>query len=128
MRVPANKVPEFLSIADVGMSLFDVRWMTRAQSPIKLGEYLLCGVPIIGTEAVGNTNGAKEAGVFFADHMGAEAAAKWFVESVLADRNHYRITARAVGVADFSLSQTVKEYRRALESACSPSTSEAPAV
>lgn len=113
-RAAPADVPHYLSIGDVGFSSFDDLMVSRAGAPIKLAEYLLCGVPVVGTLAVGDTGAAHAAGVFFDDRLGPEAAAKWVVEDVLPNRERFASDARRVGEANFSLQKSVDEYTRAL--------------
>ena len=110
MSAPAADVPRLVAAADVGMSLFVVNTGSRAQSPIKLGEYLMCGVPVIGTAEVGDTAPAIAAGVFFPDSAGPDAAADWLVGTVIPNREAIAAKAREVGVDCFSLDNTVRQY------------------
>jgi glycosyltransferase involved in cell wall biosynthesis len=112
-RAAPADVPRFLSIADVGFSSFDDLIVSRAGAPIKLGEYLLCGVPVIGTLAVGETGPAQSAGVFFDDRLGPEAAANWIIEEVLPHRDKVADVARRVGEACFGIDKTVDVYAAA---------------
>lgn len=116
MTASAADAPKLIAAADVGMSLFKVGFGSRAQSPIKLGEYLMCGVPVIGTVAVGETGPAVEAGVFFDESAGPEAAAEWLLGKVMPARREISATAREIGVSCFSLNRTVEQYVRVVES------------
>lgn len=113
MRAPPEDVPRLIALADAGFSLFRVGYGSRAQAPIKHGEYLMCGVPIIGTPQVGETAAAVDGGLFFDDSLGPEAAASWMVEQVLPRRVAFAAEARRVGVESFSLDRTVQQYLHA---------------
>jgi glycosyltransferase involved in cell wall biosynthesis len=114
MRVAPESVPGFLAAADVGMSFRTQTMSTRAVAPVKLGEYLLCGLPVIGTKGIGDTWPAEEAGVFLDGEAGASAIARWVTEGVMPNRDHIRSKARAVGLNNFSLSRSIEDYARAL--------------
>ncbi len=113
MRAPPEDVPRLIALGDAGFSLFKVGYGSRAQAPIKHGEYLMCGVPIIGTPEVGEAAAAVEAGLFFDDSLGPEAAASWMVEQILPRRAAIAAEARRVGVQSFSLERTVGQYLQA---------------
>jgi glycosyltransferase involved in cell wall biosynthesis len=113
-RVPPEEVPRILAAADVGLAYRSTSFSMQGVSPIKIGEYLLCGLPVIGTAAVGDTNAAVNGGLFFDDEAGSTAAARWFIEEVLPHRDGYRQRARALGQAHFSLRRSVEDYARAL--------------
>lgn len=121
-RVAASEVPDHLAAADVGFAFRSVSFSARAIAPVKLGEYLLCGVPVIGTAAVGETAPAVGAGVFLDEAAGAHEGARWVLESVLSERDEKRADARSVGIAHFSLKRSVDDYLGAL-AAMQPSTS-----
>jgi len=114
MRVPPGAVPRYLAAADVGAAFRTPSFSTRAAAPVKLSEYLLCGVPVVGTASIGDTAAAVETGVFFGEDSGMAAAADWAISTVLPQRELFRERARAVGVACFSLSCSVADYRAAI--------------
>jgi glycosyltransferase involved in cell wall biosynthesis len=109
-----QRVPELLAAADVGLAFRAVNLSTRAIAPIKIGEYLLCGLPIVGTAGVGETAPASDAGIFFADSEGPEAAAEWITGTLLPNRKLLAGRARKVGLAHFSIERSVRDYLNAL--------------
>jgi glycosyltransferase involved in cell wall biosynthesis len=115
MRVPPDEVPQYLAASDVGLAYRSTNFAMQAVAPIKLSEYLLCGLPVIGTPGIGETQRVVEAGLLLEEKRGADAAAHWLVNEVLPDRETYRQRARAVGVAQFSLARSIRDYARALE-------------
>lgn len=115
-RIPPEQVSSYLSVADAGTSYIEPSFSMRAAAPVKLGEYLLCGVPVVGTAAVGETAAAVAAGVFLDEAAGPDAAARWIQDKVLPCREKISSTARAVGIAHFSLDRSVADYLRAFDS------------
>lgn len=113
-RAPPRDVPRYLAAADVGTVFITDTFSTRAVLPVKTGEYLLCGVPVVGTVATGDNEAALRAGVFFDDSRGSVEAARWVADEVLPKREEYRRRARAVGVEHFSLERSIRDYRSAL--------------
>ena len=53
--VEANEVPKYLQIADLALNFRKESFSMQAVSPIKLGEYLLCGLPVISTKGQGDS-------------------------------------------------------------------------
>lgn len=113
IATPAD-VPVWLATADVGAAFFAERFSMRAVAPIKTAEYLLCGVPVVGTSAVGDTAASIAADVFFDDRAGLDVAAHWVETRILPQRDRARARAREVGVAEFSLGRSADDYARAL--------------
>jgi glycosyltransferase involved in cell wall biosynthesis len=116
LRVPPPDVARHLAAADVGTVFITETFSTRTVVPVKTGEYLLCGVPAVGTAAVGDNEAALAAGVFFDDRRGMAEAARWVVDEVLPNREDYRRRARAIGEEHYSLEKSIRAYREALAS------------
>jgi len=113
-RVPPDDVPRYLAGADVGTAFISASFSTMGIAPVKTGEYLLCGVPIVGTAAVGDNEAPISAGVFFDDSRGLAEAARWIANEILPNREAYRERARAVGIERLSLGRSIQDYRDAL--------------
>jgi glycosyltransferase involved in cell wall biosynthesis len=113
--VAAGKVPKYLAAADVGLSFRSKTFSSRAVSPIKTGEYLLCGVPVYGTAGIGRTDAAENAGVFADEAIDATGAAEWLLQTVLPQRELFRRNARRVGAENYSLERSVSDYLRGIE-------------
>ncbi|MBT0813053.1 hypothetical protein KIH41_17325 [Litoribacter ruber] len=54
-KIPFSQMPAYLSASDVAFSLRKPTFSTLAIAPIKLGEYLLMGLPTIATKGIGDT-------------------------------------------------------------------------
>jgi glycosyltransferase involved in cell wall biosynthesis len=115
MRAPPERVGRYLAAADIGLAFRADSFSVQGVAPVKLGEYLLCGVPAVGNSAVGDTAAAKAAGLFFDDSAGVDSAAQWLVDEVLPHREAYRSRARAAGIEGFSLRRSVEDYLAAIE-------------
>ncbi len=114
--VPAAEIPGELVRLDLGLALRVQSFSTRAVQPIKLGEYLLAGVPVIGTPGVGMTEALEEAGVFrSAEPEDWQATLRWIIDEVRGRREEMRQACHAIGLGHFSLAATVEAYRVALE-------------
>ena len=113
---PAD-VPRYLACADAGLALRRKSFSMQGVAPIKLGEYLLCGTPVLATAGIGDTHViGRAAGYVLQDmsNMELRAAADWFVDRVLPEREGFRGRCRQVGLSNFSLDSTVQAYAEAL--------------
>ncbi|MFL6846178.1 MAG: glycosyltransferase [Allosphingosinicella sp.] len=114
MRAAPDAVGAYLAAADLGLAFRTDSFSMKGVSPLKLGEYLMCGVPTLGNVMIGDTSGAVADGVLMDDRLGSAAAARWLVEDIMPNREDYRARARAIGVEIFSLSRSVEDYLRAI--------------
>jgi hypothetical protein len=114
LRAPPERVGRYIAAADIGLAFRAQSFSMQAVAPVKLGEYLLCGVPAVGNAGVGDTAAAAAAGVFMGDEAGPDAAAQWLVGEILPHREDYRARARAVGLEAFSLRRSVDDYLTAI--------------
>lgn len=117
LSVPAHAVPEYLASADLGLALRKRSFSMEGVAPVKLGEYLLCGLPVIATNGIGDSAIiAKNAGFLLdsLEEMTLQVAADWFVGAVLPDRESFRSQCRMLGKDHFSLEASVASYSHAL--------------
>ena len=111
------EVPEYLACADLGLALRAPSFSMQAVAPIKLGEYLLCGLPVVASTVIGNTSvidGQTGCLLEFMDDHSLERVAAWFVDTVLPDRAGFRDRSCRLGKTHFSLDDSVDAYLRAL--------------
>ena len=110
-----EEVPAELARCDLGLALRQPAFSTRAVLPIKLGEYLLAGLPVLGTPGVGDTAPLEAEGLFHSAE--AEATDKlldWVTGTVLPARKALRDRAHAAGLRGFSLAAATDCYAEAL--------------
>lgn len=55
-QVDPAAIPEYLSIANVGLSFVKATYATQSRSPTKIPEYLAAGLPIIANSGVGDVD------------------------------------------------------------------------
>jgi len=118
VTVQPERVPFYLGAADAGLSFRSEAFSTRAIAPVKLGEYLLCGLPVIGTAAAGSA--ALDPDIFFSDTGDADAAAHW----LLARPAKVTQQAREEGIKHFSLDASVAAYFDAIAATLPASASD----
>lgn len=116
MSVSSDEVAKYIAAADVGLSIIESSYSMHAVSAIKTGEYLLSGVPVIGTSGIGDSDEiCSKAGfsLINTSEDNLNAAAEWFVSRVIPERETYRKMSRQIGEEYYSLSKTVCQYREA---------------
>lgn len=119
-RVPPSEVPTYLAAADLGLAFRAPSFSQRGVCPIKVGEYLLCGTPVLSTRGVGDVDAYLD-GVGLGrllDDLGEETleeAAAWFVDGFQGRREIQREAARARGVSLFGLDACARRWVTALE-------------
>ncbi len=111
----ARRLPAF----DAGLALRTSSLSMQAVSPIKIGDYLMAGLPIIGSASIGDVTELLAAGVMIGAEGEADAPqiAHWLSQSVMPQRQSLRPTARALGERLYSLNRTVSLYEQALRAA-----------
>ena len=115
--VKSHEVPFYLNAADMAFALRQPSFSMQGVAPIKLGEYLLCGLPVIASKGIGDSedilNHFEEC--FLYDH--AESADQRGTDiQVFIGRaaNSDRSLIREKAVRYFSLEAAAESYRRAL--------------
>ncbi len=108
---PYSQIPEFLAAADVGLSLRKAAPSLAGVAPIKLGEYLLMGLPVIASKGVGDTERILEGNDFCFLYEGDKDACLGWVVGI-GGLNRKKI--REFGLTHFSLARTVADYEVAL--------------
>jgi len=126
-RAEPDEVPSYLSASDLGVSFRDPSFSMKAIAPIKNGEYLLSGLPVIANVTTGDLlrdhDGGATKVLNTLDRTSLSAGAEWFLGTVLQTRERLRASARELGLRHFGLRQAVESYRLAfhgLSETCPP--------
>ncbi|MEQ1779389.1 MAG: glycosyltransferase [Nitrosomonas sp.] len=117
LTVSAQAVPQYLGCADLGLALRQPSFSMQAVAPIKLGEYLLCGLPVVATVGVGDTDSISvDAGFLLVrmDSVELKAAADWFIDYVMPRREAFRNISRNIGISRFSMAACTLSYMNAI--------------
>ena len=117
MSADPEDVPNWLSAGDLGLAFREPKFSMQAVAPIKLGEYLLCGLPVVATAGVGDSHFIAGDAGFLVDHGSSETIAlvsDWFINKVLPNRDKFRDQCVVVGKKYFSLESSVESYVSAL--------------
>jgi glycosyltransferase involved in cell wall biosynthesis len=117
-KVDPSDVPSYIAESDVGFALREANFSMKGVAPIKLSEYLLCGIPVIASKGIGdsetylqNTKAAFLLG--YHDECKIDEIISWC--TIVKSNVEIRKEARAVGLKYFNLNQTVELYHKAIE-------------
>jgi glycosyltransferase involved in cell wall biosynthesis len=117
-RVHPDDVPAEMATADLGLAFRTPSFSQQGVSPIKVAEYLLCGVPIVGTVGVGDLDGQLDGTVGMLldqlDDSALDRVVEWLFAEVLPRREQHRVACRRRGLQLFDLDQCAGRYRRAM--------------
>ena len=121
--VSAEEVAFYLNAGDCAFALRQPSFSMHGVAPIKLGEYLLCGLPVIASKGIGDTEEIlqKIPNCYLFDHENKNAVSEAtdFVET-LKEIDHEAI--RKSGLQYFSLSNSADSYLHALSKLSLPET------
>ena len=121
LRLPPSAIARVLGAADIGIGLRTPSFSQQAVSPIKVAEYLLCGLPTVTTQ-VGDLGDelAHNPAVLLLDGLNSvdlDRAATWIVEHVAQNRELCRRSARTTGIALYSHVVCAQKYAGVLDQA-----------
>ena len=118
--VEPHDVPAYVGACDLGLALIKPGYSMQAASAIKLGEYLLCGIPVLATAGIGDAEEVLTQGVGYSlggiDEAELHRAADWFLLEVLDRQAEFANRCREVGVAHYALESAANTYIAALNS------------
>ena len=114
-QLPPEEMPAALIQCDLALALFQRAFSMQFVLPIKLGEYLLAGLPIIGTAGVGPVEPLIEAGVMLPLNEDLSEVWPWVRDNVISQQIAISKRSHAIGLAHFSLQASVDSYLAALE-------------
>jgi glycosyltransferase involved in cell wall biosynthesis len=114
-KVPFEEVPKYLNCGDVAFAIREPKFSMQGVAPIKLGEYLLMGIPTIASAGIGDSEQIMKevpsAFLFHHDNPNVIDEAFHFVEN-LNNVDHQKI--REFGIAYFSIEKSADSYIHAL--------------
>lgn len=117
--VSPERVPSYLAAGDLGICFRKNTFSQQCVCPIKLAEYLLCGLPVIVTTGVGDVDHqvTEAEGIVLSDvtPRTLENAADEFFERIFPHRQSFRKQCRQTGMQYFALENTARGYREAIE-------------
>lgn len=115
-RVPYDEVPNYLNVADIAFALRKPTLSMQGVSPIKLGEYLLMGIPTIASKGIGDSETflSKIPYTYLYDHSNDDSKKNCinFIKSLKSvDKSAIRMSA----LSYFSLEAAAKTFLTPLD-------------
>ena len=116
--VEHDKIPLFLGASDLGLALRKPSLSQQAVSPIKVCEYLLCGLPVLvnigfgDLEKIFSVNPSPGLLIPDTEEASLKNAALWFNNTVINNRSAFIKTCRQAGILNFGLEGVRNKYRR----------------
>jgi len=115
-----SEIPAYLSAADFAFAIRKATLSMQGVAPIKLGEYLLMGLPVIASSDIGDSNTflSNKPFVYLLsdyDPPNLDKAVQWI--STNKDYSEtLRIAGRSFGKEYYSLSASAESYHKAIQS------------
>ncbi len=117
-RVSPRDVPRYLAASDLGLAFRRPAYSQQAVAPIKVGEYLLCGLPVVCSSNIGDLDSilTRDIGIIVDADTDADlhSAARWFLDDMLPQRAVFRNRCHSFGIDHFSLEIATDDYLRAM--------------
>ena len=115
--VPAEKVSFYLNGGDVAFGLRKPTFSMQGVAPIKLGEYLLCGLPVIASKGIGDTEEILKhfEDCFLFDHHADADMQQIGILSWIEKVRSKDINTREKALKWFGLPAAAESYLKALE-------------
>lgn len=119
MQVMPEEIPNLISSADIGISFRQPSLSMLGVSPIKVCEYLLCGIPVIANTGVGDIDelfNNNEIGFMLNnfDDIELDKAVNWIIENINFSDN-LKEKCRKIGLDNFALSVIAEKYNKVYE-------------
>jgi len=106
-KILPAEVASYLSAADVGIAFYKPGFSKLATSPVKITEYLACGLPVILNAGIGDSDvvlNESGVGTLVGEFTEAEYLNAWkAVEPLIANANETRRRARESAIRRFDL-------------------------
>ena len=116
VKIPFEEVPNYLSIGDVAFAIREPKYSMQGVAPIKLGEYLLMGLPTIASIGIGDSEEiiSKIPNCFLFNHqepLNIEHTINYIENLITINRE----AIRQFGIENFSIEKSAKSYITAIE-------------
>ena len=113
LATPPTAVPQYLAVAEAGLCFVKPCFSKQASSPIKLGEYLAAGLPVIATTGVGDVDALlldNQVGVTLPSLDADGFARAWQALEHLRQDESLPMRCRRVAEQELSLERGVADY------------------
>ena len=116
-KVPSAEMPSYLSAGDAGIAFYKPGLSKMATSPVKVTEYLACGLPVILNAGIGDSDeilSQSNVGAVISQFDNVEYSRAWDrIETARANVDHLRQRTQELARRSFDLSAVgCKRYMR----------------
>lgn len=116
MQVPFLEVPKYLNVFDFSFAIIEPKWSMQGAAAVKVGEYLLMGIPTIASLGIGDTDeileNQKQCFLFNHDDQNAiENSLNFIINCKSINRDEIRNFA----IQYFSVEKSAESYLNALK-------------
>jgi len=115
-RVNFNEIPLYLNSADIALAIRQPSLSMQGVAPIKLGEYLLLGLPTIASKDIGDSEEILKQipGTYLFDHDATEDAVEGCLKFIENRNNINTELIRQKATDYFSLEKSAESYLKAI--------------
>lgn len=113
-NIPHVEIPKYLSACDLALAIRSQSFSMTGVQPIKIGEYLMCGLPIIVTKNVGNTSIIPKEMGYVLENNGKECLAESLNWLATQFNTVTKEDIAKFGVSEYSLEKSILQYQEAL--------------
>ncbi|MGX7668081.1 glycosyltransferase [Flavobacterium pedocola] len=116
-KVPFQEVSNYLNCADVAFALRQPTFSMQGVAPIKLGEYLLMGLPSIASKGIGDTETLLQntPDCYLFDHENQKAVEEAVLFALQSDKKRAEQAIRTAALQYFSLERSAMSYLNAFQ-------------
>lgn len=112
--LPVHEVPKYINCADICLAFIKSSFSMQAAIPIKVGEYLMCGKPVISTNSVGDTEEIfKKTGCGTIINEFNETTFEKAIQEI-DSISKTKEELRAIGIEHFGIENSIQQYEKAL--------------
>jgi hypothetical protein len=110
-----EEIPKYLSIGDIAFAIREPKPSMQGVAPIKLGEYLLMGIPTIASSGIGDTDTIlnEKLYCFLFNHAASDSIEK-AINFINQSSEYNSNEIREFGINNFSIESSVSSYIDAL--------------
>jgi UDP-N-acetylglucosamine:LPS N-acetylglucosamine transferase len=114
--LPFDDIPKYLSLGDIAFAIRDPKLSMQGVAPIKLGEYLLIGIPTIASSGIGDTESLlRDKNFCFLYKHNAKDSLENAIKFIEKSGEFDKVSIQNFGIANFSMKISASSYNNALD-------------
>ncbi|WP_396156658.1 glycosyltransferase [Flavobacterium sp.] len=114
--LPFEEIPKYLSVGDIAFAIREPKLSMQGVAPIKLGEYLLIGIPTIASSGIGDTESLlKDKNFCFLYQHDAKDSVENAIKFIEKSGEFDKVDIQNFGIDNFSMKISTSRYKIALD-------------